>query len=126
AVVNREGIRGRNSATIAIGIVRGRGTKPSDIHVAGGNLQLPDGEWDGPVDSKLVLLVAVRKTSGLRRQFIEPARGNRVRHVAGSHGQKLCRADRNVDLCDWCVYCANVESVEFQIDPFLHWNVHHE
>ena len=101
--LNREGMRDHDSTAIAVGIISWIGTKPSDIHVADGDLELADGERHGPVDSKLVLLVAVGEASRLRRQLIEPACRNRVTHVAGSHRQELCRPNREVNLCDRCL-----------------------
>ena len=119
-------MRDRNSTAIAVHVIRGSGTKPSDIHVAGGDLELANGERHGPVDSKLVLLVAVGESSRLRRQLIEPACRNRVTHVAGSHRQELCRPNRDVNLCDWCLQFADVKPVEFEIDLFLHRGAQHQ
>ena len=78
-----------DSTAIAVRIVRWRRTEPPDVHVAGGDLELANGERHGSVDAKLVLVVAVREASRLRRQLVEPACGNRVTHVAGSHRQEL-------------------------------------
>ena len=55
---------------------------------------------NGSVDSKLVLVVAVRVASRLRRQLIEPACRNRVPHIAGSDRQELCHPNREVNLRD--------------------------
>ena len=91
-----------------------------------GDLELANGERHGPVDSKLVLLVAVGEASRLRRQLIEPACRNRVTHVAGSDRQELCRPNRDVNLCDGCLQFADVEPVDFEIDLFLHRGVQHQ
>src|SRR5688572_7177604 len=110
-------MRDRNSTAIAVHIVDWRRTKPSDIHVAGGDLELANGECHGAVDSKLVLLVAVRVASRLRRQLIEPAGRNRVPHIAGSNRQELRHPNRDVYLGDGCVHFADVETGELETDP---------
>jgi hypothetical protein len=74
------------------------------------------------VDPKLALLTTTSEPRRRRREFIKPACRNRVIHIAGSDRQKLCRANRNVKLCDWCFQIANVKAIGFNIDPFLHRN----
>src|SRR4029453_16650588 len=91
AALDGDGMRDRNFSAVTVRIVRWRRTEPSDIHVAAGDLELANGECHGPVDSKLVLVVAVGESSRLRRQLIEPACRNRVIHVAGGHPQQLTR-----------------------------------
>ena len=80
------------------------------------NSSLADGDPNRPVDPELVLVVAVREPSRLRRQLVEPARGNPVVHVAGSDGQEPRRSDRDVDLRDGYAQFADVERVDLEID----------
>src|SRR4029450_4752991 len=93
-------MRDRYAPAIAVHIGDWRWTKPSDIHVSRGELELANGERHGSVDSKLVFVVAVRVASRLRRQLIEPACRNRVPHIAGGHRQELCHPNREVNLRD--------------------------
>ena len=119
-------MRDRNSTAIAVHVIRGSGTKPSDIHVAGGDLELANGERHGSVDSKLVLLVAVGEASRLRRQLIEPACRNRVPHVAGSHRQELCRSESGRQLVRLvCPIRRCRTRRQFEIDLLLHRGAQH-
>ena len=112
-------MRDRYATAIAVHVSHWSWTKPSDIHVARGDLELANGERHGSVDSKLVLLVAVRVASRLRRQLIEPACRNRVPHIAGSHRQELCHPNREVNLCDGYLQVADEKPGEFESDLFV-------
>jgi hypothetical protein len=119
-------MRDRNAAAIAVHVIGRSGTKPTDIHVASGDLELANAERHGSVDSKLLLLVAVGESSRMRRELIEAACRNRVIHVARSHREKLRRPNRKVDLRDWDIQVADVEPIQFQIDLFLHRGAQHQ
>ena len=93
-----------------------RRTEPSDIHVAVGDLERANGELHRPVDSKLVLLECVGELPAAAAWLVEPAWRNLVIQIAGSNRQKLCRPNRDVDLCDRRVHFAVVEAVEVQSD----------
>src|SRR6476646_1089885 len=117
-VLNRERMRDHDSTAIAVDILSWSWEKPSDIHVADGDLELPEGESHGAVDAELVLPIAVGESCRLRRELIEAAGRNRVVHVAGSNRQKLCRPNREVHLPDRCFQVADVKSVESQSNLF--------
>src|ERR1700684_1078281 len=73
--------------------------KPTDIHVAVGDLKLMDREHNCPVDPKLVLLVPAGKSSRSIREFIEAACRDRVIEIAWSDRKKSRHPDRGVNLC---------------------------
>src|SRR4051794_29691436 len=93
--------------------------KPSDIHIALGDLKLMDGEHNRPVDPKLVLLDPVSKSLRKIRKFMQAARGDRVIEIAGSDRKKLCHPDRSVNLGGRRLHLPDVKPIEFKIDPLL-------
>jgi hypothetical protein len=94
--LNHEGIRDPDPIAIAIDIIGLK--KPSDIHVALGDLKLVDREHHRPVDPKLVLLEAASKSSRNIREFVKAACRDRVIEIAGCDRKKLCRPNSDVSL----------------------------
>src|SRR4030095_13805822 len=121
---HEERVCNANSTAITVAVFCWSWTKPSDVHVATGDPEPADGKSNGAVDSKLLLVVAVGKRTRHIREFIKSACRNRVKQVARSNRQKLCHANRHVNLCGRYVQLADVKAVEFEIDPLLHRNDH--
>src|SRR6202166_2138234 len=125
---NRKGIRDRNPIAIAVDLfcwkrrsgIHVRWKKPSDIHVALGDFKLMDREHNRPVDPKLVLVEATGKWSRKVREFIKAACRHRVIEIAGSDRKKFCQPDRGVNLCGRRLQVADVNPIEFKIDPLLY------
>ena len=96
--LNQEGMRDRDPIAIAIDIISIGWKKPSDIHVALGDLKLVDREPNRPVDPKLVFVEAASKSLRNIREFVKAACRDRVIEIAGSDRKKFCRPNRGVKL----------------------------
>src|ERR1700730_5316051 len=94
--------------------------KPSDIHIALGDLKLMDREHNRPVDPKLVLLDPVSKSSRKIRESIQAAWRDRVIEIAGRDRKEFCRPKGGVKLCGRRLHFADVKPIEFKIDPLLY------
>src|ERR1700730_3809856 len=127
-ILYSERMRHRDPSAIAVDLfcwkraagIRVCWKKPSDIHIALGDLKLMDREHNRPVDPKLVLLDPVSKSSRNIREFIQAACRDRVIQIAGSDRKKFCHPDGAVNLGGRRLQFADVKPIEFKIDPLLY------